>query len=338
MIDFDKLSNRKKNPSLKYKKRKVTRSLIKSDGVIPKDSIKGLVCAISGTKISVETETSGIFDCTTAGIVISRNENQSIVAVGDIVYILPEKSHSEKTATIIKVEDRRNHFSRKEVGFESEDVIAANIDILVIMLSLKSPKYNKRLLDRFLVTAELNNVEPIICLNKIDLCNDIKYKSDFSIYHKLNYRTFFISAKELIGMDELKETLRDKTCVLSGPSGSGKSTFINSLIGKSNQFVRETSTKTQKGKHTTSSVKMFSLSNGIRIIDTPGVREFGIWGLEKNELALYFHEFDDFNPKCKYYPCTHTHEPDCAVIEALEKGIIDFGRYQSYLNLFDSLK
>jgi ribosome biogenesis GTPase len=335
--DFEKLSDRKKTPSLKFKKRKVTRSLTKTEGFISDIALKGLVCGISGTRILVETESSGCFECTTAGVVITKNENQSIVAVGDVVYILPDKNQSGKTATIIKVEERRNHFSRKEVGYEKEDVIAANIDILIVMLSVKSPKYNKRLLDRFLVTAELNNVEPIICINKIDLSDDINLKSDFDIYKKLKYQTFFISAKELIGMNELKEIINDKTCVLSGPSGSGKSTFINSMMGKSKQFVQETSNKTNKGRHTTSSVKMFKLSNGSRIIDTPGVREFGIWGLEKSELALYFHEFDDFNPKCKYYPCTHTHEPECAVIDALEKGMIDYGRYESYLNLFDSL-
>ncbi|MFH1049537.1 MAG: ribosome small subunit-dependent GTPase A [bacterium] len=338
MKDFEKILDRKKTPSLKYKKRKTKRTVTKESGIVPENALKGLVSGIIGTTILVETEKSGLFECSTAGVVVSKNENQSIVAVGDWVYFLPDEKHFERIGAIIKVDERKNHFSRKEVGYEKEDVIAANIDKLIIMLSVKSPKYNKRLLDRFLVTAELNGVEPIICINKIDLGVFEELKKDFQFYYNFKYKVYFISAKERFGLDELLDEISNSTCVLTGPSGSGKSTFINAILENTGQTVRETSNKTNKGKHTTSAVNMFALPNGGKIIDTPGVREFGIWGLEKNEVALYFHEFDEFNPQCKYYPCTHTHEPDCAVIEALEKGKIDLERYQSYLNQYDSLK
>ncbi len=338
MKDFEKILDRKKTPSLKYKKRKNQRTLMKSDGTLPENAVRGIVTGIIGTTILVETQANELFECTTAGRVISKNENQSIVTAADIVYFILDEKDTGKTGTIIKIDERRNHFSRKEVGYEKEDVIAANIDKLLIMLSVKSPKYNKRLLDRFLVTAELNNVEPVICINKIDLADIKELKDDFQIYFKLKYKVFFISAKEKLGLEKLSIELKNKISVLTGPSGSGKSTFINSVMKNSGQAVRETSTKTNKGKHTTSAVNMFTLPSGGKIIDTPGIREFGIWGLEKKEVALYFHEFDEFNPKCRYYPCSHTHEPDCAVIEALENGKIDFERYESYLNLFESLK
>jgi len=338
MKDFEKILERKKIPAFKYRKRKTKRTMTKKSGEIPEHSRMGVVVGIIGTTILVEDLNLDVIDCVTAGIVITKNENQSIVAVGDVVYFLADEKHSKSSGTIIRVEDRENHFSRKEVGYEKEDVIAANIDKLLIMLSVKSPKYNKRLLDRFLVTAELNGVEPIIFINKIDLGNRDELNSDFEIYKELNYKFYIISAKERIGLEMVEEELKNSICVLSGPSGSGKSTFINALLDKEGLTVRETSRKTNKGKHTTSAVNMFMLPNGGKIIDTPGVREFGIWGLEKNDVALYFHEFDEYNPKCKYYPCSHTHEPDCAVIEAVENGLIDIERYESYLNLYDSLK
>ena len=338
MKDFEKILDKKKTASLKFKKRKTKRTVTKSIGSTPVNALNGIVTAIIGTTILVESEKYKLYECLTAGIVYTDNENQSIISVGDSVYFLPDKQNAIKRGTIIKVDTRRNHFSRKEVGYEKEDVIAANVDKIIIMLSVKSPRYNKHLLDRYIVTAELNGVEPIICINKIDLGNIIEIKNDMLVYEKLNYKIFYISAKEKTGLNDLLTEINNSITVLSGPSGTGKSTFINAVLDNPEQSVRETSNKTNKGKHTTSAVNMFTLPSGGKIIDTPGVREFGIWGLEKNEAALYFHEFDDFNPKCKYYPCTHTHEPECAVIDALEQGKITPERYESYLNLYDSLK
>jgi ribosome biogenesis GTPase / thiamine phosphate phosphatase len=322
---------------LKFKKRKDKRTIIKSDGAVPLHSKKGKIIAIEGTSILVMSDENILYECITAGTIISKNLNQSLISVGDIVIFIPEENLSYKKGTIIKVEERINHFSRKEVRYPKEDVIASNIDRLIIMVSVKQPQYNKRLIDRFLVTAELNMIQALICINKIDLEDNTEIRSDFEVYQNLGIKTYFISAKYKTGFDQLQNELKNKTSVLSGPSGTGKSTFLNSIIGENYQSVKEASKKTNKGKHTTSAVRLFKMPNGGEIIDTPGIREFAIWGLDKNELALYFHEFDKYNPKCKYYPCTHTHEPGCAVIEAVKKASIDPERYESYLLLYESL-
>jgi len=323
----------------KFKKRKTTRTIIKKTGKIPDAVKKGLIVTIVGTNIEVEDENKDIYNCIVGGIVISNNENQSIVAVGDYVYF--KFDENKKIGVIIKVEERRNHFSRKEIIYNREDVIAANIDLLIILISTTKPDYNKRLIDRFLVTAELNLVKPIICLNKCDLFNEkdlLIFEDDLNIYKKLNIPMYFMSAKYDIGLEELKSIFRNKISIMVGQSGSGKSTLLNKLIGKDIQLIDDVSAKTRKGKHTTSYVKMFDLPFGGRIIDTPGVREFGIWGLDKNDLALYFHEFDAYKEQCKFIHCSHIHEPQCAIKKTLEEGKLDYERYESYINIFESLK
>lgn len=328
--------NSRLNP--KFKKRKITRTIIKKSGSLPKDVKKGLIISIIGNTIQVEDENNNIFECVVGGTVISNNENQSLVAVGDNVFFKYEDN--KKIGIIHKVEERKNHFSRKEIIYDREDVIAANIDLLIILVSTTDPDYNKRLIDRFLITAELNLVESVICLNKCDLFdkNDLKiFQDDLNIYNLLKIPVFFISAKSGSGLNSLKNVLKNKKSIIIGPSGSGKSTLLNKLLGSEVQNTSDVSCKTHKGRHTTSFIKMFDLPFGGRIIDTPGIREFGIWGLDKNDLALYFHEFDKYKDKCKFIPCTHIHEPQCAVKKALEQGQLDYERYESYLNIFNSL-
>jgi ribosome biogenesis GTPase len=149
---------------------------------------------------------------------------------------------------------------------------------------------------------------------------------------------FFISLKKKIGMESLMSFIVGKESVLSGPSGAGKSTFVNQIFGTELMPTGEVSDRTGKGCHTTSSVHMFAISGGGLMIDTPGIREFGIQGMPKAELALYYHDFDEFRDKCRFMPCTHTHEPHCAVKQACEDGLVDAERYESYINLYESLE
>lgn len=319
------------------------RVLVKEKGKIPDDALRGRVIAVKGRSYlvrSLEQNDSGLFDCYKAGTIISKNKNSSLVAVGDYVFVLPEKLEKKEeigNGTIIAVEERSSFLSRTDIRTPAERLIAANIDHLVIMASARQPRYNKRLIDRLLVAGELGNLKPIICLNKIDLGDDKKIKDDLSVYYELDIDIFLTSFNTKEGINEIKNFLKERSSVLIGASGVGKSTLINSLLGKQVQKISDISKKTSKGKHTTSFIRMFNLADSGEIIDTPGIREFGIYGLEQQELTLYFHDFDEFYENCRFMPCTHTHEPGCAIKEAVENNEIDEERYESYLNIYESL-
>ena len=270
---------------------------------------------------------------------ISSSYNLNILAVGDFVWFKPELSSRKNinTGTIIKVEERFSFLSRQSINSPNEQIIVSNADNLVIVMSVINPIYNRRLIDRYIIAAELGNLKPIICINKIDLFEDDELHYDFKVYQKLGINVFFVSALLGKGMDTFSESLKDTVSILSGPSGTGKSTVINNLLNKEVQSVNDISMKTFKGKHTTSNIQVFQLPNGGEIIDTPGIREFALWGLDKQEVSLYFHDFDPYYEKCKYLHCSHTHEPDCEVIKAVENNLIDHQRYESYLNIYDSI-
>ena len=330
----------------KYKK--INQSvLIRSTGNLPGGTIKCRIRGIAGRTHLVEIISDDpkaepqYLECVKAGRIISKNKNSSMTSVGDIVAVMPGKKKKGKITTpkIMMIAPRQTTLSRTSIKTEKrEHVIASNIDKLIILAAAASPRYNKKLLDRFLVSAELNGIEPIICINKIDL-EEIEYlKEDLAVYSHLGIKIYFISATENIGVDEFRKSIEGYSSVLSGPSGVGKSTLLNQLLGDEVQAVSEISDRTDKGRHTTSAVRMFDLQDGIStIIDTPGIREFGVWGLSQEELHLYFHEFDEFNEHCKYSACTHTHEPFCAVKEAFIEELINDERYESYLNLYDTL-
>jgi ribosome biogenesis GTPase len=316
--------------------------LIRKQGKIPDEAENGVVTASIGRFFLVSPEKNYIntlIKCVASGKIISPYNNSTMIAVGDKVSFILDKNSGKLNGKIIKVEQRASWLSRKAAGKSPiEHVIASNVSHILIFVSTTQPQYNKRLIDRYIIAAELGMIKPVIVVNKIDLMFNEYLVNDFSIYQKLDIPVFFISSINHIGIEKIVEFLTNRFTVLSGPSGSGKSTFINLIIGKDTQQVLEISYKTSKGQHATTNVRMLKLPDGGSIIDTPGIREFAIWGIDKQELALYFHDFDPYNPRCKYYPCTHLHEPDCAVIEAVKSGLIDEGRYISYLNIYDSLK
>lgn len=319
--------------------------LIKKKGKLPENALPGIVIAAIGKIFLVKTKASfecDIVECTAAGMIISQNENATVIAVGDNVLFKPEEFISADSGlpagTIVMVGQRSTMLSRRAAGkVPYEHVIASNTNNLLIMMAVADPAYNKRLIDRYLVTAELNGLEAAICINKTDIFFNEDVKDDLSAYQSISVPVFFTSAKKNTGINGMIEFLKNKTTVISGPSGAGKSTLINLILGKEVQQVREISERTAKGRHTTSYVRMFEMDENTRIIDTPGIREFGLWGLYAEELALYFHEFDAYFPDCKFPNCTHTHEPGCAVKEAVEEGGIDFERYESYVYLFETL-
>ncbi len=344
MIEFDDLIYNTFDES-KYKKPK-KRVLIKDTEFLDENKKEGIVCQSLGKIYIVrnlnDNNANHFFECVLAGAITSPHTNSSIIATGDFVEFVPidykDTANELPTGLITKIYERNTFLSRlAPCKTPYEQVIASNIDNVLIFLSYEMPKYNKRLIDRILIACEVGLVEPLICINKIDLAEDDDLIDNLSIYKKLGIDLFLISLLNNIRIDDLLTILKDKNTLMIGPSGTGKSTLINYIMGRKIQKIQKISEKTGKGKHTTSYSRMFFLPFGGAIIDTPGLREFGIWGVEKNELALYFHDFDEYAKDCKYYPCTHIHEPDCRVIKEVESGNIDFDRYESYLNIYDTM-
>ena len=216
-------------------------------------------------------------------------------------------------------------------------MIAANIDQLVVVVSAFDPPLSTRLIDRYLVFAESEQLETVIVVNKMDLEESPETRELMKPYHALGYRILYTSAEENRGMKSLRKVLAGKLSAFSGHSGVGKSTLINELFGSERLRTGETNEKTGKGLHTTSSSIMLALPGGGYIIDTPGIREFNLSGITRENLRFYFREFLPCMPKCAYSSCTHTVEPECGIQKAVESGRIDPERYESYLAIYESI-
>lgn len=322
------------------------RTLLKSEKEFLKDSSlaeRGRVVAVSSRTWIIQPDEGGdTVECIVAGAVNARNPDSSLVAVGDFVRFLKDATQVEQRilGMITEVEERKTKLARKPAGKKvvQEQVLVSNVDQLVILMSAADPFYNKRLIDRYLIVADKGELEPVICINKTDLMDEDFIREDLAAYEKLDIPILLISALKTKGLNPLKEILKDRTTVFSGPSGAGKSTVTNALLGNEAQATGGISRQTSKGTHTTTNAQMFPLPGGGYIVDTPGIRELAAWQLDADELPFYFHEFDAYMHQCKFAPCTHTHEPGCAVKEAVENEEIDAERYQSYLQILESLE
>ncbi len=316
--------------------------MIRTKSAVSHKFTRGRALSVIGKSVLVETEDDNntIYNCVVSGRVTSPHKNTNIVAAGDIVhFVIDDNSENIASGRIIEIENRIRKFSRIMPGKGySEHVIAANIDNILICSSVFDPVYNKRLIDRLLVGAELGLLKGAICINKVDLTDDLElFEDDLSIYRKLNIPVFFTSVSKNIGIDTLKDFLDGSSTLFFGQSGVGKSSLINAITGCEVQRIREVSERSGKGQHTTSFVKIIKSDNSY-IVDSPGIREFALWDIDKLNLPFLFHDFDDYYKDCKYNPCSHIHEPDCAVIDALENDLIDAERYQSYVNIYNTLE
>lgn len=267
-----------------------------------------------------------------------------LATVGDRVEFDPGTGG---TGFIHKIHDRRNYLSRKALkikganyrGERLEQVIAANTDKLFIVSSTQQPKFNNRLIDRIIVAGESARVDTAVVINKMDLCGeDDEIHAWIELYREIGYKVFPVSAKINEGIDDLRDELSGFRNVFWGQSGVGKSSVLNSLFPALNLKTGDVSTFSQKGRHTTVTCVLNRIDENTDVIDTPGIREIDPYGISKENLSHYFREFAEFIPSCRFNTCTHFHEPECAVRDAAERGDIPPERYESYLNLLNTVE
>ena len=262
-------------------------------------------------------------------------DRETLLAPGDEVLV----DRVDDAPYVRAVAPRRTKLSRPgDVGARiQEQVIAANIDTIVIVASSGQPRFKPGVVDRYLIIAQRGGVEPLLCLNKIDLL-DGEAPHEFEPYEHIGVRVVRTSCETGEGIDELRDALQGKLAVFAGQSGVGKTSLINALSPDLDLETRQISATTEKGKHTTSTARLYELSGDLRVIDTAGIRKLGLGAMHEQDLPLYFPEFEDYNDQCKFRNCTHTHEPDCAVQKAVESGDILDQRYRSYLRIRESLE
>lgn len=263
------------------------------------------------------------------------------IAVGDEVEIDIE-SESANTAIITNIHPRHNYINRQAPSHKKQHhIVAANIDQSLLFATLREPKTSQGFIDRFLVTCEAYHIPAVVVFNKADLYKNKdleKYAELKHMYATIGYRTVLMSLKNNEGIQEVQELLKDKTTLLSGHSGVGKSSFINSIFPQLQLKTQDVSGWSGKGLHTTTFAEMFDLPFNGRVIDTPGMREFGLVDISRQELSHYFPEMARLITDCQFNNCLHINEPGCAVKKALEQGTIDVERYISYCNILDSIE
>lgn len=297
---------------------------------------KGIVVKSTGSWCDVEYS-GKIISCKIKGkFRIQGIKTTNPVAVGDEVEF--EINKEDNTGVIYKISERKNYIIRKSINLSREaHILAANIDIAFLVVSLKKPKTYPVFIDRFLVTCEAYKIKPIIIFNKLDLYGDAENKilEEYnSIYKKIGYECINISVETGLNIDQIQDTIKNNVILIAGNSGVGKSSLINAVQPGLTLKTSSVSGHHNKGKHTTTFAEMFAIGEG-KIIDTPGIKGLGLVDMEKEEIHHYFPEMFRLLKDCKYNNCTHLHEPGCAVKEALLKDEISEIRYKSYLSIID---
>ena len=299
--------------------------------------MKGLVIKNTGSWYTVKTDDGQLIESKIKGTFRLKGiRSTNPVAVGDYVEII---TNQEGTAFISAIEDRRNYIIRKSPNLSKQShILAANVDQALLVVTVNYPQTSTTFSDRFLASAEAYSVPVILVFNKHDLLSEeeLHYeKMMCTLYETVGYKCVEISAETGEGVEQLFPILKDKITLLSGNSGVGKSTLINRLIPHASQRTAEISDAHNTGMHTTTFSEMIELPEGGYLIDTPGIKGFGTFDIEKEELTSYFKEIFHFSKDCRLSNCTHTHEPGCAVIKAVEDHFIAASRYQSYLSMLE---
>ena len=303
--------------------------------------MKGLVIKATGSWYQVQTDSGDIVACRLPGKF--RLDDERIlnpVAVGDIVDLTLQK---DSTGVINRITDRKNQLVRKAThGRRGTQLLAANVDLVCIVQSLREPVFKTGFIDRLLVTCEAWDISPLIIINKTDLQKNQKDRDKLenveTLYRELGYDLLKTSILDKTSIEHLMTALKGKISVLCGHSGTGKSSLLNALSPGLHLKTGDISRSSNKGKHTTTYAQLIQLKDKTYVVDTPGIREFGVVDLEPYEISLLFPEMRPHRESCHFYNCTHRHEPNCAVRTAVESGNVPESRYKSYVNILGSIE
>lgn len=290
------------------------------------------VLSASGGVYDVELEDGTMAEASLRGRLKLEQRTGDRIVAGDSVQV---QTHDDGSSTIESVAPRTSELARRAPGHgRKAKVMVANVDRVIIVFAAREPAPNRRLLDRFLVLVEANNLQPLIVLNKIDQVDDDAASAFLAPYEAAGYETLRTSAKAGVGVAVLRERMCGARSVVTGPSGAGKSSLLNSVQPDLDLRIGAVSEAVHKGQHTTVSSRLIPLACGGYVADTPGLRELGLWGIQPDELPDCFPEFADFIGTCRFArSCSHTHEPGCAIRDAVDSGTVDPGRFASYITL-----
>lgn len=288
----------------------------------------------------MKTQNGEFLDCRIKGkLRISGIRSTNPVAVGDVVDYELDKSTEEIRGVITNIHDRENYIVRKSVNLSKQiHIIASNVDQVFLIVTINNPATTTSFIDRFLVTAEAYDIKAVLVFNKIDTFDEAALEEQLylqHVYSQIGYECLRVSATQGKGLEKLRDMMTGKTSMFSGHSGVGKSTLVNAIEPSLDLKTKEISMQHQQGQHTTTFAEMFDLSFDARIIDTPGIRGFGIIDMEKEEIGDFFPEFFALKQDCKFNNCLHKDEPHCAVKRALENDEISWSRYKSYIQILE---
>ena len=299
---------------------------ISNDGLLT-----GRVISVHGLRSRVLADDGTTYECAVRRVLKSLSTDQRhVVVAGDRIHF---RAESQQDGMIEKIEPRHGLISRSSRG--RQHVIVANVDYLMIIASAAEPGLKPGLIDRFLLTAEQCNVRPIVVINKVDLVDPVPLQSLMGVYATLGYRVIMTSVATGLNIDFLGELLRGNQTALAGQSGVGKSSLLNAIQPGLGLAIAAVSRDNDKGRHTTTAAKLIPLDCGGAVFDTPGIRQFQLWGIENNEVAGLMPEFRPFVSQCRYPNCMHIEEDECAVKNAVADGRIDARRYDSYCHLIE---
>lgn len=308
---------------------------------VAKNAICGRVLSVHGLASVVRADDGREFRCAVRGLLKDLSTDlRHVVVAGDVVWLRPENIGGTAGASssavsgegfIERIEPRQHVLSRMSKG--RQQILVANVDRLIIVASAAEPNLKPNLIDRFLVEAERMRIEPILCINKIDLVDPADLMPLVGVYGQMGYRVLLASATTGQGMDRLRRLITGKESVVAGQSGVGKSSLLNAVEPELGLRVGEVSRENEKGKHTTTVARLIPLKIGGFVVDTPGIRQFRLWDIIPEEVAGYYRDIRPYVSLCRYPDCTHTHEADCAVKDAVADGRLDARRYESYCHL-----
>lgn len=302
--------------------------------------MQGLVYKSTGSWYTVKAEDGEFYECRIKGkFRIKGIKSTNPIAVGDSVDFELETIGDETVGIISSIAERKNYIIRKSVNLSKQvHIIAANLDQAFLLITLNNPTTYTAFIDRFLVTSEAYEIPMVLLFNKLDTYDEnemVEVDYLMQLYRDIGYKVIGISAKKGEGVEEVKALMKEKVSMFSGNSGVGKSTLVNALEKGLQLKTAEISEQHLQGQHTTTFAEMYDLSFGAKIIDTPGIRGFGIVDMDKDELGDYFPEFFELKPQCKFNNCLHLDEPKCAVKEALDSGDLAWSRYRSYVQMLE---